>query len=111
MEQSGTVDSVNELLCLAAMRLLRHDVLIPATLDVEGVAGMRTRLDAGANVVTSIIPPASHLAGVAQSEMDIEDGHRCADYVISLLKEMGREPATAADLRNEFDRRKARLGC
>ena len=111
MEQSGTVDSVNELLCLATMRLLRHDVLIPATLDVEGVAGMRTRLDAGANVVTSIIPPASHLAGVAQSEMDIEDGYRCADYVISLLKEMGREPATAADLRNEFDRRKARLDC
>ncbi len=109
MEQSGTVDSVNELLCLAAMRLLRHDVLIPATLDVEGIAGMRTRLDAGANVVTSIIPPASHLAGVAQSSMDIEDGHRCADYVISLLKEIGREPATAADLRKEFDRRKARL--
>ncbi len=109
MEQSGTVDSVNELLCLAAMRLLRHDVLIPATLDVEGIAGMRTRLDAGANVVTSIIPPASHLAGVAQSSMDIEDGHRCADYVISLLKQIGREPATAADLRKEFDRRRARL--
>ncbi|MDO5853890.1 MAG: methylornithine synthase PylB [Thermoplasmata archaeon] len=109
MELSGTVDSVNELLCLSAMRLLRHDVLIPATLDVEGIAGMRTRLDAGANVVTSIIPPASHLAGVAQSSMDIEDGHRCADYVISLLKEIGREPATATDLRREFDRRKARL--
>ena len=109
MESSGTVDSVNELLCLAAMRLLRHDVLIPATLDVEGVAGMRTRLDAGANVVTSIIPPASHLAGVAQCSMDIEDGHRCADYVISLLKEIGREPATATDLKAEFARRKDRL--
>lgn len=109
MEQSGTVDSVNELLCLAAMRLLRHDVLIPATLDVEGIAGMRTRLDAGANVVTSIIPAQSQLAGVAQCSMDIEDGHRCADYVIERLREMGREPATADELKSEFARRKARV--
>ena len=111
MERSGTVDTVNELLCLSAMRLLRHDVLIPATLDVEGIAGMRTRLDAGANVVTSIIPPDRELAGVAQGSMDIEEGHRCADYVIPLLREIGREPATAADLRREFDRRKERLAC
>ncbi len=109
MEQSGTVDTVNELLCLAAMRLLRHDVLIPATLDVEGIAGMETRLNAGANVVTSIIPAESDLAGVAQSEMDISEGHRGADYVIERLRAMGREPATADDLREEFSRRKARL--
>lgn len=109
MEGAGTVDSVNELLCLATMRLLKHDALIPATLDVEGIAGMRARLDAGANVVTSIISPTSHLAGVAQSSMDIEDGHRCADYVMSMLRSIGREPATMADLRSEFDRRKARL--
>ena len=109
MERSGTVDTVNELLCLAAMRLLRHDAFIPATLDVEGIAGMETRLNAGASTVTSIIPAMSSLAGVAQSEMDIADGHRCADYVISRLKAMGREPATAEDLRKEFDRRKKRL--
>lgn len=109
MEGSGTVDTVNELLCMAAMRLLRHDAFIPATLDVEGIAGMEARLDAGASTVTSIIPAASHLAGVAQSEMDIEDGHRCADYVTSRLRAMGREPATASDLRREFDRRKRRL--
>lgn len=109
MEGSGTVDTVNELLCLSAMRLLKHDVFIPATLDVEGIAGMRTRLDAGANVITSIIPASSHLAGVAQSEMDIEEGHRCADYVIERLREMGREPATADDLKREFARRKERL--
>ncbi len=109
MEQSGTVDTVNELLCLAAMRLLRHDVLIPATLDVEGIAGMETRLNAGANVVTSIIPATSDLAGVAQSDMDIVEGHRGCEYVIERLRAMGREPATADDLRKEFAQRKARL--
>lgn len=109
MRDSGTVDAVNELLCLSAMRLLRHDAFIPATLDVEGVAGMEARLDAGASTVTSIIPASSHLAGVAQSSMDIEEGHRCADYVIGRLRAMGREPATADDLRRELDRRKARL--
>ncbi len=111
MQDSGTVDTVNELLCLSAMRLLRQDAVIPAPLDVEGIAGMETRLNAGASTVTSIIPASSHLAGVAQSSMDIEEGHRCADYVIARLKAMGREPATAADLRREFDRRKARLRC
>lgn len=109
MQDVPVANSIDELRCIAVMRLLQHDAFIPATLDVEGIAGMRTRLDAGASTVTSIIPAASHLAGVAQSEMDIEDGHRCADYVIARLREMGREPATASDLKREFDRRKRRL--
>lgn len=109
MQDVPVASSIDELRCIAVMRLLQHDAFIPATLDVEGIAGMRTRLDAGASTVTSIIPAASHLAGVAQSEMDIEDGHRCADYVIARLREMGREPATVSDLKREFDRRKKRL--
>ena len=40
MEDDSTVGTVNELLAMAVMRLLKHDVMIPATLDVEGVAGM-----------------------------------------------------------------------
>lgn len=49
------------------MRLLFPDKLIPASLDVDGISGLELRLMAGANVVTSIIPPNEGLAGVAQS--------------------------------------------
>ncbi|MBO6083606.1 MAG: methylornithine synthase PylB, partial [Candidatus Methanomethylophilaceae archaeon] len=70
--QSGTPmetvipqNSDDELNAIAVMRLLFPDRLIPASLDVEGIAGLRTRLDAGANVITSIVPPDMNLAGVA----------------------------------------------
>lgn len=109
MEQSGTVSTVNELLAMAVMRLMRHDVMIPATLDVEGIAGMRTRLDAGASIVTSIIPPHEELAGVAQSSMDIDDGGRSVTHVIKMLEEMGRRPATTEECRRMFDARRERV--
>ena len=109
MQDSGTVSTVNELLCMAVMRLMKHDIMIPATLDVEGVAGMRSRLDAGASLITSIIPPNEDLAGVAQSCMDIEDGTRSVTHVIELLEDMGRRPATTEECRRMFDERKRRL--
>ncbi len=109
MEQSGTVSTDNELLAMAVMRLMKHDVMIPATLDVEGIAGLKKRLDAGASLITSIIPPNKELAGVAQADMDIDEGHRCADYVIQQLEEMGRRPATNAECIGLFNERKARL--
>ena len=109
MEQSDTVDTVNELLALAVMRLMKHDVMIPATLDVEGVAGMVTRLDAGASLITSIIPPHEDLAGVAQSDMDIDDGSRGVTHIIELLEDIGRRPATATECRRMFDERRDRV--
>ncbi len=109
MEHSGTVDTVNELLFMAVLRLMRHDIMIPATLDVEGVAGMKSRLDAGASLITSIIPPNEELAGVAQSCMDIDDGSRNVTHVIELLEDMGRRPATNAECRRMFDERKKRV--
>lgn len=87
-------DSVNELKSIAVMRLLFPDRLIPASLDVEGIAGLKTRIAAGANVITSIIPPHVDLAGVAQHELDIDDGHRSVDYVKEMLNDMGRHTAT-----------------
>ena len=39
--------------------------LIPASLDLEGIDGMVHRLNAGANIVTSILPSDSRLEGVA----------------------------------------------
>lgn len=109
MEGDTTVSPVNELLCMAVMRLMCHDVMIPATLDVEGVAGMRSRLDAGASLITSIIPPHEELAGVAQSCMDIDDGSRSVTHVIQMLEDMGRRPATEAECRRMFDARRTRL--
>ena len=78
-----------ECLCIAVMRLIMPDRLIPASLDVDGINGLKMRLNAGANVVTSIIPPSSKLAGVSQSELDIEPGLRTVPEVRRILSEMG----------------------
>jgi methylornithine synthase len=85
-------DPLQELLITALMRLVSPGKLIPATLDVEGLAGLKRRLEAGANVVTSIVPPQQGLAGVAQSFLDIDNAHRTVDSVLSVLKNCSLEP-------------------
>ncbi len=85
--------TLGELVAIATMRILMPDRLIPASLDVEGSLGMTDRLWAGANVVTSIIPPAAGLAGVSQSELDIEDGGRTVEGVARQIAELGLEIA------------------
>ena len=67
---------VTELKLISLMRLLMPTSLIPASLDIDGLSGLGQRLAAGANVVTSLVPPGEGLAGVAQSELDIEAGKR-----------------------------------
>ena len=71
------------------MRLAMPDRLIPASLDVDGIAGLEPRIAAGANVVTSIVPPDTGLAGVSQSELDIDDGLRTAPEVAARLEALG----------------------
>ncbi len=73
------------------------DRLIPASLDVDGIKGLKMRLEAGANVVTSIIPPRSRLAGVSQSSLDIEQGLRTVPEVEKVLAHMGLNAADAQD--------------
>jgi len=82
-------DPFRELVVAAVMRLALPDRLIPASLDVDGLAGLKRRLDAGANVITSLVPPGQGLAGVAQSSLDIEDGNRTAGSAIRILEENG----------------------
>ena len=82
------------------MRLLNQDKLIPCSLDVEGIAGLKTRINAGANVVTSIVPPSKHLAGVAQHELDIENGNRSVEHVFEMLEDMGHHHASSAEYRS-----------
>ncbi len=91
-------DSLKERIIIAVMRLVLPDRLIPASLDVGGLAGLKTRLDAGANVVTSIVPPKKGLAGVANHSLDIEDSRRTLKHILPILKTCGLEPA----LRKEY---------
>ncbi|MDR1545246.1 MAG: methylornithine synthase PylB [Deltaproteobacteria bacterium] len=78
-----------ELLTMAVLRLSRPQALIPASLDVEGLAGLDPRLAAGANVVTSLVPRGRGLAGVAGAELDIENGARGAPAVTARLAAHG----------------------
>ncbi len=90
-------DSRQELLTTAILRLSFPDRLVPASLDVDGLAGLKQRLRAGANVVTSLVPPGQGFAGVAQSRLDIADGRRTRSLVEPVLHESGLTPASLVD--------------
>jgi methylornithine synthase len=94
MAERRAPDPQRETLTSAVMRLVFPDRLIPASLDVNGLAGLKRRLEAGANVVTSIVPPGEGLAGVAQHSLDIEDGRRTNASVLKVLDKSGLGPAT-----------------
>ncbi len=93
-------DSLKELIIIAVMRLMLKDCLIPASLDVDGLAGLKDRLAAGANVVTSIVPPEQGLAGVANHSLDIEASRRTLGHVLPVLKNCGLEAASGREYRN-----------
>ena len=85
---------MEELKIIALMRILYPDALIPASLDVDGIAGLKDRIDAGANLITSIIPPKSGLMGVANSVMDVDEGGRTVEEASEILGSMGLRIAT-----------------
>lgn len=93
-------ERMRELATIAAMRLLMPDRLIPASLDVDGIAGLELRLNAGANVVTSLVPPTVGLAGVSQSELDIEEGRRTVAEVTPHLAALSLRPAALVEYRD-----------
>jgi methylornithine synthase len=97
---------LRELLAITLMRIAFPNLLIPASLDVDGLAGLRQRLDAGANVVTSLVPPGQGLAGVAQGSKDIEDGRRTVAGIAATLQDCHLAPATVAQYRTWMDQRK-----
>jgi len=106
MEKRKPPDSKKEMLVSAVMRLVFPDRLIPASLDVDGLAGLTQRLEAGANVVTSIVPPGEGLAGVAQHSLDIEDGRRTNASVLKVVKACGLRAATNAQYRDWVKQRR-----
>lgn len=99
MENLKPQDHDMELKIIALMRLLYPKVLIPASLDVEGLEGLDSRISAGSNVVTSIIPPKTGLAGVAQCTLDVDEGGRTVEEVLPRLEKLGCRGATLAEYR------------
>jgi methylornithine synthase len=98
-----------ELLTIAVMRLVFPDRLIPASLDVGGIRGLEERLLAGANVVTSLIPPHIGLVGVSQSFLDVDEGYRSVEGVVPVLEKMGLRTATAGEYAEWVDRERTQL--
>jgi methylornithine synthase len=96
-----------ELLIIAIMRLVMPDRLIPASLDVDGLKGLQQRLNSGANVITSIIPPTSGMAGVSQSTLDINDGNRSVEKILPVLEANNLEPATHREYQDWISNRLA----
>ncbi|MEX1352924.1 MAG: hypothetical protein WCB15_11365 [Desulfobacterales bacterium] len=68
------------------------------------------RLEAGANVVTSIVPPGRGLAGVARHSLDIEEGKRTIASVEEILPACGLRPASAEKYLSWIRRRREALG-
>jgi len=91
--------------------LPQPDLLIPASLDVDGLSGLAARLNAGANVVTSIVPPEKGLAGVANHSLDIEDSRRTLTHILPILKTCGLETAQPEDYRAWIKNRQHALLC
>ncbi|MDL2226323.1 methylornithine synthase PylB [Deltaproteobacteria bacterium OttesenSCG-928-M10] len=82
---------------IAALRLARPECLIPASLDVEGLAGLATRLDAGANLITSLVPAGLSLAGVAQASLDIDNEARSIPGARPVVEGKGLKLASAEE--------------
>jgi methylornithine synthase len=105
MEHFPSPGPLKELLVIALMRLVFPECLIPASLDVGGHAGLGQKLAAGANVVTSLIPPGQGLAGVAEFALDIEDGKRTAGGIQGILIENKLEPASIDEYHSWLNQR------
>ena len=105
-------DSLMEQKIIAVMRLVLKECLIPASLDVDGLDGLPRRLDAGANVVTSIVPAAQGLCGVANHSLDIEESRRSLNHVLPVLASRDLEAASTQAyqtwVRKRLDREKLR---
>ncbi len=94
MENIKTPQRILELKVIALMRLLNPTVLTPASLDVDGMEGLSVRVNAGANVITSIIPPRLGLSGVAQTGDALAEEGRTVEEATEILHQLGLQPAT-----------------
>ena len=96
---SAGAAQAREIDMIAVLRLALPHCLIPASLDVEGLAGLATRLDAGANLITSLVPAGLSLAGVAQANLDIDNQARSISGVRPVVEEKGLKLAAPEEYR------------
>ena len=100
-------EELHELVTLAVMRLALPGCLIPATLDVGGLDGLKARLMAGANVVTSLVPPGQGWSGVAQDSLDIDEARRTPQAVSGVLAQCGLQTASQDEYEAWLHRRRS----
>ena len=111
MSNRKSPSRLRELMTIAVLRLLFPDRLIPASLDVDGLDLLQERLEAGANVITSLIPPRLGLSGVSQPSLGIDEGFRTVQGVAPLLEQMGMAVATNQDYFHWVRAEKSALTC
>jgi methylornithine synthase len=104
MESIPAPPLLDEMRVIALMRLTNPDKLIPASYDVDGTKGLQMRLMAGANVVTSLIPPDTGLVGVAQAELDVDSGTRTRDGIKKFIEELGLRLASSSEYEKWVER-------
>jgi len=85
MEKIASPERTRELKIIAVLRILFPTRLIPASLDIDGIKGIEKRLEAGANVITSLILPNSGLLGVSNPTLNINDGGRTVKNILPIL--------------------------
>ncbi len=110
MESIPASDSRLELIIISVMRLVLPTSLIPASLDLDGLNGLQKRLHAGANIITSIVPPGMGLTGVANSSLDIEESKRSVKSINSILHFSGLKAASLVEYKNWLEFRKEKQG-
>jgi methylornithine synthase len=88
MENIPSPPLLEEMKIIALMRLINPDRLIPSSFDVDGIKGLQLRLMAGANVVTSLIPPKTGLVGVAQAELGVDNGIRTREGIEPFITQL-----------------------
>ncbi len=93
-----------ELRAISLLRLTNPNHLIPASLDIDGIEGLESRLNAGANVITSIVPAGFGLNGVASAEKDIENEQRSIPAIKKCLDKLGLELASVSDYKEWIKR-------
>jgi len=94
MEWKESPSIMDEMKTLAIMRLVHQDRLMPASLDIDALKGFELRLVSGCNVVSSLIPPNSGLAGVAQAHLGVDEGLRSVEGVTPLIERSGLQVAS-----------------
>jgi methylornithine synthase len=75
------------------------------------LAGLQSRLEAGANVVTSLVPPGFGLAGVAQNSLDIADARRTIASIVPELEKLGLQTASLEDYSTWVEDRRRQIRC